>query len=738
MISLFASVYDLQKLKIPNIHLGVFSCIKIPKIVCLLVLNIVLLSCGKTARLYPEIENKSLEVTEFEFTYTNEYSNLENTKDPKVSEWFKKQDSLTESYFGSTRYKALHSHHTQLENRESNPASNLKFSESGHTFFIDGTSKENSELLYTSSIEGLNTIIFDSASYKDGNYEIEYYKPSYNGEFVAIAMGKAELFFNEIIILDIASKEFIGKTLTNAKPNKAGSIVWSSDNNCILYILYPNSGEDENDRNSYTVQYCLDNLEADPKPIFKDGVNGINLNSEFYPVPRIRSSQSNYIFIYEGNAADNWDCHYLPIEDYKRGEFKWKRLFSPDDKVLYSYGTELNHYYYFKRVHEGNTELCYTDLRNPDFKNPKVIVSGDEDIQVADFKVTKSKIYYGISYSGISEKLYSFDPITKTKEEITLPFTPGDIDFDYRSPYDNDLWVTLSGWTSNPKQYQLKPDGTLTFLELGMWPDYPEFSDLISEVVEVTSHDGTIVPLSIIRRKDQVFNGSAEGVITAYGAYGFPESPWFHSPIADFVNEGNIYATAHVRGGGEKGPKWHEEGKMKKKHNSWKDLIACSEYLIDNGIVHKNRLALNVNSAGAITGGMAVNERPELYKVFTGFIPNINLLRTEYIDELDDSDILFEFGTIKNEEGFKNLLGMDPVANFSKKKKYPNTLMIIGFKDYLISPSAAGKYISLLQQHSNFQDRLHLLDIKFDAEHEIDWVEDYSRMLYFTIEQLEN
>ena len=158
---------------------------------------------------------------------------------------------------------------------------------------------------------------------------------------------------------------------------------------------------------------------------------------------------------------------------------------------------------------------------------------------------------------------------------------------------------------------------------------------------------------------------------------------------------------------------------------------------MEKGLVHENKLAWNVNSAGAITGGMAVNERPDLFRVFTGFVPNLNLLRTPYIDELDDSDILYEFGSTKDKESFQNLLRMDPVINFKKTKKYPSTLMILGFNDYLISPSAPGKYIALLQEHTKSKDRLYLLDVKYDSEHEIDWLEDYSRMLYFTMEHLD-
>jgi prolyl oligopeptidase len=707
------------------------------RIYWLFLTNIIVLSCTESTIKYPVILNDKQQVEEFGITYTNQYSNLEEIDDPTVNNWFKQQDSLTENYFQTPDYEELQSHYAELENRESDPASMLKFDETGNTYYLDARTDEDSEYLYLQKDEGPDSQIFNTRNYKDGGYEINYYKPSYNGEYIAVAMGKSELFFDEIIILDVTSKELLDISIPNAKPNKAGSIVWSTDNKCILYILYPNSGESENDRNSYTAQFCIDKIGTEPQPIYKDGLYGTELNSEFYPVPRIRSMKSNYIFIYEGNAADYWDCYFLPIEDFKRGNFTWKHLFGPENNVLYSNGMEMNHHYFFKRIFKGNTELCYTDLRNPDFKNPEIIDRGDGDHQIADFRVTKHSIFYGISSNGISERLFAYDLNTKEKREIQLPFTPGDIEFDFRSPYRDDLWITLSGWTSNPKQYYLESDGSLSFMKLGMWPDYPEFSNIIVEEVEVPSYNGTKIPLSIIRRKDHIFDGSAKGIVTAYGAYGLAESPWFHPPIADFVNHGNIYATAHVRGGGEKGPQWHEAGKMKNKPNSWKDLIACSEYLMEKGLVHENKLALNVNSAGAITGGMAVNERPDLFRVFTGFVPNLNLLRTPYIDELDDSDILYEFGSTKDKESFQNLLRMDPVINFKKTKKYPSTLMILGFNDYLISPSAPGKYIALLQEHTKSKDRLYLLDVKYDSEHEIDWLEDYSRMLYFTMEHLD-
>ncbi len=501
-------------------------------------------------------------------------------------------------------------------------------------------------------------------------------------------------------------------------------------------IKYPDDGDDKKDNNSYTILYDLKRPNGEPKTIFKNGSNGISLDEDYYPVPRFRSVQSNYMFIYAANASDHWDCYYLPVEEFNAGLYNWRPLFKAEDMVLNDYGVERDHTYYFKRVNGENIEFCSVDLNNPDFANPKILASGNGPEQINSFKILKDHIYYTVSSNGISESLFEYID-GKEPLKIELPFAAGSISFDYRSPYKNDLWVTLSGWTSNPKEYYLKEDGAFEFTELGMWPDYPEFKNIISEVMEVSSYDGTKVPLSIIRRKDHKFGAGAKGIITAYGAYGMSESPWHHSPIMDFVNKGNIYATAHVRGGGEKGPAWHDAGLKSTKQNSWKDLIACSEYLIDKGYVNSKKLGLNVNSAGAITGGMAINERPELFGAFSAFVPQINVIRIEYLDNYDDSDTAFEFGTVTELESYQDLLKMDPVVNLHGEKKYPSTLLTIGFNDYLIPPSGAGKYIALLQSFNPSNDRPYLLDIKFDAEHEIDWLDDYARMLFFMESELD-
>ena len=120
----------------------------------------------------------------------------------------------------------------------------------------------------------------------------------------------------------------------------------------------------------------------------------------------------------------------------------------------------------------------------------------------------------------------------------------------------------------------------------------PFTSNLIVEEVEVSSYDGTLVPLTIIRRKDLKLNGNNVAIVQGYGAYGDPvRSFYFHRNYAILANKGVVCCFAHVRGGGEKGNNWHLGGMKQSKPNSWKDFNACAEYLVAKGYTSTTHLA---------------------------------------------------------------------------------------------------------------------------------------------------
>ena len=128
--------------------------------------------------------------------------------------------------------------------------------------------------------------------------------------------------------------------------------------------------------------------------------------------------------------------------------------------------------------------------------------------------------------------------------------------------------------------------------------------------MKAKSHDGTLVPLSIVHRKGLKLDGTAPTILYGYGAYGISQTPFFRPQYLAWFERGGVFAVAHVRGGGENGEEWYKAGYRQTKPNTWRDAIACAEWLIANGYTSPRKLAIEGGSQGGIFVGRAITERP--------------------------------------------------------------------------------------------------------------------------------
>src|SRR5262249_21383984 len=157
--------------------------------------------------------------------------------------------------------------------------------------------------------------------------------------------------------------------------------------------------------------------------------------------------------------------------------------------------------------------------------------------------------------------------------------------------------------------------------------------------------DGTMIPLSIVYRKGVKLDGSNPTLLKAYGAYGITQEPGFDPKNLAWFDQGGVIAVAHVRGGGEYGEDWHVAGKGPTKPNTWKDFIACAEYLITSKYTSTAKLAIQGGSAGGITVGRSITDRPDLFAVALDLVPESDTLRSE-LTPTGPANIP-EFGTVK-------------------------------------------------------------------------------------------
>jgi prolyl oligopeptidase len=201
------------------------------------------------------------------------------------------------------------------------------------------------------------------------------------------------------------------------------------------------------------------------------------------------------------------------------------------------------------------------------------------------------------------------------------------------------------------------------------------------------------VPLSLVQPKGAT--GAQITIIEAYGSYGISELADFSVRRAAAMRQGITYGVCHVRGGGELGEAWRLGGKDENKHNTWEDLIACSEFLIARGITTKDKLFIIGGSAGGITMGRSLTEQPDLFAGVIDLVPEGNTLRSEFSPNGPPN--VPEFGTISSEAGFKNLYEMDTIRHVEKDRQYPAVMVTTGLNDPRVAPWEPAQVAAVLQ-----------------------------------------
>jgi len=148
------------------------------------------------------------------------------------------------------------------------------------------------------------------------------------------------------------------------------------------------------------------------------------------------------------------------------------------------------------------------------------------------------------------------------------------------------------------------------------------------EQIYAKADDGVEIPISLFYRKGFRRNGLAPIILTGYGAYGLSEEAEFTSARLSLVDRGFVFAIAHIRGGGELGRTWYEDGKLLKKKNTFTDFIRCAEYLLEQKYGSPHALAINGGSAGGLLMGSVMNFRPDLFTTVIAAVPFVDILNT--------------------------------------------------------------------------------------------------------------
>jgi len=236
------------------------------------------------------------------------------------------------------------------------------------------------------------------------------------------------------------------------------------------------------------------------------------------------------------------------------------------------------------------------------------------------------------------------------------------------------------------------------------------------EVHHATAEDGTAVPISLVYRKDKWRNGPQPMLLTGYGAYGYPHDVHFSSTRLSLLDRGFVYAVAHVRGGGELGKRWHEEGRMQLKRNTFTDFIACAGHLIGSRYTEPSQLVIEGGSAGGLLMGAVTNMRPDLFRAVIADVPFVDVINTMLDESLPLTTGEYEeWGNPAEEAFFEYMRSYSPYDNL-KRGPYPAMLVETSLNDSQVMYWEPAKYVAKLRSLKTDANPL-LLRTNMDAGH---------------------
>ena len=241
-------------------------------------------------------------------------------------------------------------------------------------------------------------------------------------------------------------------------------------------------------------------------------------------------------------------------------------------------------------------------------------------------------------------------------------------------------------------------------------------ANYVTERLWAVAKDGVRVPMAIVYRRGLRRDGSSPALLNGYGAYELSSDPMFDPARLTMLDRGFVFAIAHVRGGGEMGREWYEDGKFLHKTNTFTDFIACAEQLVELGYTNPRRLAIRGRSAGGLLIGAVLNMRPDLFACAVAQVPFVDALTTMLDDKLPLTVNEFdEWGNPADADFYRYMKAYSPYDNV-RAAAYPALLVTAGLNDPRVSYWEPAKWVAKLRS-LNHGDRAVLLKTEMGSGH---------------------
>ena len=521
---------------------------------------------------------------------------------------------------------------------------------------------------------------------------------SNNDRYLGYSLDLKGSEYYTIFIREINTDKIISKEINET----AGGITFSLDDRYIFY-----SKLDKNHRARKIYRHEIGNFNKEDELIFEE-------KSEAFTVSIGISSDEKYYFI---NTSDHNTSEQYYFGSNEENPIP-KLIIKREKGIIYSVNSWDGKFYNHtnKNAEDFKIDIC-DNLEN---QNWKKFIPGKEEVLIHGLTFLKNWIIRGETSNAL-DKLFLRNISTNEEEELIFSdenvCVPG-VSLIQKNRNTNEVYLSYSSPKTPTRVYKFNLlNKSKELVKEQEIPSGHNKDDYIVERIEFKSHDGRLVPLTITRHKKTPVDGSAKLILYGYGSYGNSMSPSFSSSRFSLINRDIIWATAHIRGGMEKGMKWWKEGKLTNKKNTFEDYIFAAKYLIEKKYTSRGKIIGIGGSAGGLLMGAVVNQSPELFLGIIMAVPFVDSLTTNLDHSLPLTIGEFdEFGNAKdNKEHFDYIFSYAPYNNI-KKMDYPNILITTSLSDNRVLFDEPAKFTAKLRDFKT-DNNLLLLKTEMNAGH---------------------
>jgi prolyl oligopeptidase len=614
------------------------------------------------------------------------YRWLEDDTSDDTAAWVEAQNKVTFGYLEAIPYRAAMQKRVKaLNDYEKYSAPSSK----GPYFFFRknaGTQKQ-SVLYIQKGLDGTPEVLLDPNGWEDGTVQLGTFAPSKDAKYAVYGVSKSGSDWQEYKVIELATRRTLSDSVQWVKVSTVG---WHGDG--FFYSRYPRpeSGKEKASINENHQIYFhkLGTAQSEDQLVFQDAANA----QRFHTLATTDDERFAVMTVSERGRGKNGNAVF--VRDLSRGDREFTPLIptigNDTFDVLDNDGDKLLVVTDYKAA---NSRVVLIDPKNPGEAHWKTVLpERAEPLQNAS---TAGGKLFATYLKDVTTRAYVYSLDGRLENEVALPGmgTASGFGGERDTPF---VFYTFNALTVPPAiyRYDIARRRSVVFRE----PRVPGYKagDYETRQVFYPSKDGTRVPMFLVHRRGLRLDGTNPTLLYGYGGFNVIQAPTFSAARLALLEQGFVYASANLRGGGEYGEAWHQAGTKLKKQNVFDDFIAAAEWLIAQRYTSSARLAIQGGSNGGLLVGAVMNQRPELYRVAIPQVGVMDMLRFHKFTI--GWNWVADYGSVDDSDEFGALRAYSPLHNIRKGATYPATLITTADHDDRVVPAHSFKYAATLQE----------------------------------------